>query len=166
MTGVDGIRHRTKLDPTNVDPNVWEDMRSYARTVFAPPYLEVLENIASPFVNLITDYCSPRSCFLGGRVLLVGDASSLLRPHIAFSTNQAAYQTLLTERMVRGEISPTMWEYQVTKATHLHWRRSVWFGEFFQKPFHVSIRSAVCYWITAALARFRTWMGWLPRQSI
>ncbi|KAF2438767.1 hypothetical protein P171DRAFT_436680 [Karstenula rhodostoma CBS 690.94] len=141
-------------------------MKAYARTIFAPPYLEVLETISSPFVHLITDYCSPRACFFGGKALLVGDAFSLLRPHIAFSTNQAAYQALITESFVKGEIGPELWEYQVTKAAYLHWRRSVWFGDFFQRAFYAPLGSAVCYWVTAALARFRTWVGWLPRQSI
>lgn len=125
MTDVKGVRHRTKLGPNDVNPRIWEEMRSNARTIFAPPYVEVLENNPSPFVHLRTDCCSSRAIFHGGIVLLVGDASSLLRPHIALSTNHAAYQALLTERLMKGEINPEVWEYQVTKSKYLHWRPSV-----------------------------------------
>lgn len=166
MTDVDGKRHHTKLAPGKVHPEVWEKQKVSAKTLFAPPYLEVIEMISSPFLHLITDYCSPRASFAGGKVLLVGDASTLLRPHIAFSTNQAAYHALLTERLVKGELTAEQWEYQVTTAAYLHWRRSVWFGEYFQRPLYVSIGSAVLFWATSSLAKVRIWIGWLQEQAI
>ncbi|KAI0474594.1 hypothetical protein F4859DRAFT_521703 [Xylaria cf. heliscus] len=166
MTDVDGKLHHTKLPPGKVHPEVWKKQRAYAETLFAPAYLEVIQEIASPFVHLITDFCSPRAAFSGGKVLMVGDASTLLRPHIAFSTNQAAYHALLTEKLVTGRITAEEWEYQVTTAAHFHWRRSVWFGEYFQQPFHVSMVSAVLFWATFALVKVRTWAGWLPEQAV
>jgi hypothetical protein len=166
MTGVDGRRHHTKASPGQVRPEVWEKQKAYAKTLFPPSYLEVIEKIPSPFLHLITDYCSPRASFAGGKVLLVGDASTLLRPHIAFSTNQAACHALLTEKLVTGELTAEEWEYQVTTAGYLHYRRSVWFGEYFQRPIYVSLASGVLFWGTSTLARLRTWIGWLPAQAI
>lgn len=166
MTDVDGVRHHTQLPPGKVRPEVWEKQRSLANKLFATPYLEVLEKVESPFLHQITDYCSPKASFAGGKVLMVGDAATLLRPHIAFSTNQAAYHTMITERLVKGEITIQQWDYQVTAAAYLHWRRSVWFGEFFQRPLYVSIGSAVAYWGTAALARIRIGLKWLPQQAV
>ncbi|KAI1099777.1 FAD/NAD(P)-binding domain-containing protein [Jackrogersella minutella] len=166
MTDVDGKRHHTKVTPGKVRPEVWRRQKAYAETLFAPPYLEILEKITSPFLHSITDYCSPRASFAGGKVLLVGDASTLLRPHIAFSTNQAAYHALLTEILVTGQTTPEEWEYQVTTAGYLHWRRSLWFGQYFQRPLYVSIGSALFFWATSALAKARIWMGWLPEQAI
>lgn len=165
MTDASGKRHHTQLGPGLVRPEIWEKQKDLARTLFAPPYLEVMEKIGSPFLHQITDYCAPRASFAGGRVLLVGDAAALLRPHIAFSTSQAAAHALLTEALVRGELSAGQWEYRVTKAAYLHWRRSLWFGEFFQKPLYVSLGSALLYWAAAALARVRTCLGWLPPQA-
>ncbi|KAI0179313.1 hypothetical protein GGR52DRAFT_299848 [Hypoxylon sp. FL1284] len=166
MTGVDGIRRHTKLPPGQVRPEAWEKQKAHARTVFAPSYLELVEKIASPFLHLITDYYSPRASFAGGRVLLVGDAATLLRPHLAFSTNQAAYHTLLTEKLVTGRLTAEEWEYQVTTAAYLHWRRSVWFGEYFQRPLYLSIWSGLLFWAASALARVRIWFGWLPKQEL
>lgn len=166
MTDASGKLHHTQLAPGQVRPEIWEKQKDFAKTLFSNPYLEVLEKIGSPFLHLITDYCSPRASFADGKVLLVGDAATLLRPHIAFSTNQAAYHALLTEKLVQGHLTTEQWEYQVSTAAYLHWRRSLWFGEFFQRPIYVSIGSAVLFWATSAIARIRTWLGWLPQQAI
>lgn len=165
MTDINGRLHHTKLSSDEVQPKIWEKQKAFAKSIFAPPYFEVLEKIDSPFLHLITDYCAPRASFAGGKALTVGDASTLLRPHIAFSTNQAAYHALLTEKLVTGQLTAEEWEYQVCTAGYLHWRRSLWFGEFFQTPLYLSIRSAVLYWATSALAKVRIWMGWIPPQA-
>ncbi|KAI1778118.1 FAD/NAD(P)-binding domain-containing protein [Hypoxylon cercidicola] len=166
MTDINGERRHTQLPPGKTRPEVWEKQRAYAKTIFALPYLEVLERIASPFVHIVTDYCSSRASFAGGKVLLVGDAATLLRPHLAFSTNQGAYHALLTEKLVTGRLTAEEWEYQVTTAAYLHWRRSVWYGEYLQRPLYVSIWSALLFWAPSALARVRIWLGWLPKQEI
>jgi hypothetical protein len=72
----------------------------------------------------------------------------------------------LTEQLVKGEISTEQWEYQVTSAAHLHWRRSVWFGEFFQRPLYVSFVSAVQYWLLSGIVKVKIWLGWLPKQFV
>ena len=166
MTDVNDVRHHTQLPPGKVRPEVWKKQRDAAKALFAPPYLEVLEMIDSPFLHQITDYCSPRASFVGGKVLMVGDAATLLRPHIAFSTNQSAYHTTLTEKLVKGELTTEQWDYQVTTAAYLHWKRSIWFGQYFQQPFYVSVGSALAYWATAILARVRIGLKWLPQQAI
>jgi hypothetical protein len=162
MTDVDGRYHHTKVAPGQVNPDVWVQQRAYARTVFSGPYREILDRIDSPFIHLITDYCAPRVSFAEGKCLLVGDAAALLRPHIAYSTNQAAYHTSLTERLVKGEITSAQWEYQVSVTAYLHWQRSVWYGEYFQSPIYKSISSGVYYWMLLATAKVRFWLGWLP----
>ncbi|XXH03954.1 hypothetical protein Hte_010362 [Hypoxylon texense] len=165
MTDVDGKRHHTQLPPGSVRVEVWEKQRAIARKVFEPPHLDIIEKIASPFLHLITDYHSRRASFAGGKVLLFGDAAPLVLPHLVFSTNQAAYHALLTERLVTGYITSEEWEYQLTTAAYLHWRRSIWFGQYFQQPLYVSIGSAVLFWATSTLARLRTQIGWLPKPK-
>lgn len=93
------------------------------------------------------------------KVLLVGDAATLLRPHIAYSTNQSAYHTLLTEKLLKGELTTEQWDYQVTTAGYLHWRRSLWFGDSFQRPLYRSLGSALLYWATATLAKVSIWLA-------
>ena len=173
MTDVDGVRHRTSVPPGKVRKDIWSVQQAQARLFyvsgkgFPPPYLEILSGIASPFVHLITDYVSPSAAFADGKVLLVGDAAALFRPHIAFSTNQAAAHALLTEKLLTGVIKDTKeWEWQILTAGSLHWMRSVWFGDWFQRPFRVAIWSGVTYWWAAAKAKFWCALGWLPEQAI
>ena len=173
MTDIDGVRHRTSLPPGKVKEETWNAQRARARLshasyhAFPPPYLEILFSITSPFVHLITDYVSPSVAFADGKVLLVGDAATLVRPHIAFSTNQAASHALLTERLVKGEIKNVRdWEWQVLTAGSLHWKRSVWFGDWFQRPFRMAVWSGVAYWVAAAKVKLFCALGWLAEQAI
>ena len=122
------------------------------------PFKEVMSNIAHPFIQVITDYHSPRASFGDGRVLLVGDALTLLRPHVAFSTNQAAFDCRCAESLMKGEITAAGWENQVVRFGHLHWRRSIWFGKWFQSPLYISVFAGIQYWLAAATdARGQRW---------
>lgn len=98
-----------------------------------------------------------------GKELAGSDDLSLLLP--AFFTNRAAYHTTAAERLIKAELTIQQWDYQVTTAGYLHSRRSIWFGELFQRPMYVSIGSAALYWATAAIARVRIWLNWLSQQA-
>lgn len=137
---------------------------------FPAPFRELLSLIDAPFLHLITDYPpAERTCFLGGKVRLVGDAVTLMRPHAAFSTNQAAAHAALMGRWLdRGEtagMSEREWEYQVAKSAELHWARSIWYGEYLQNSSMVSAvwHGAVRYWLLAAGYWVRYWCGWVDR---
>ena len=39
------------------------------------------------------------------------------------------------------------WEGQVVNFGRLHWRRSIWFGEWFQRPLLLSVWAGVQYWL-------------------
>ena len=53
--------------------------------------LEIMNGIAQPFIQVIKDCHFLGVSFGEGKVLLVGDATIFFRPHIAFSTNQTAF---------------------------------------------------------------------------
>jgi len=165
MTDADAIHHHTSVPAGKVRASIWARQRELAHSLFIPPYLEVIEKIASPFIHLITDYWSPQASFANGKVLLIGDASALMRPHIAFSTNQAAFQCMLVVELVKGELSSRTWDWQITRFTYLHWRRSVWFGEYFQRPLYSSLFAAVSYWAAAAVQTARYWSGTMPQAG-
>lgn len=87
-----------------------------------------MSKIAHPFMQKVIDYSSPRAAFLDSKVLLVGDALTLFRPHTAFSTNQATFDCLQMEQYVNGEIEHSACETEVLQIANLHWLRSVWWG--------------------------------------
>lgn len=96
--------------------------------------------------DVIKDYHSPKTSFGEWRVLLVGDATTLFCPHIAFSTNQAAFECHNVLRLVKGEMTAADWEQRVVRFGYLHWRRSIWFGEWVQSPLYTSIFTGIRYW--------------------
>lgn len=60
--------------------------------------------MALPFASTATSIASPRAVFFDGALLLVGDALAQLQPHVGSSTNQAALDALLVERVLKGEM--------------------------------------------------------------
>ena len=64
-------------------------------------------------VTSVTSIASPRAVFFNGKLLLVGDALAQFRPHVGSSTNQAALDALLLEKVFKGEIGLDQWEEQV-----------------------------------------------------
>ena len=144
MTDQDGHQHKATV---LIREDVWRKQCLHGNEVFTAPYKEVMGKIAHPYVQKITDYCSPRAAFLEGKVLLVGDAMTLFRPHIAFANNQAAFDCLQTKRYLDGEIDLSTWETEVLRFGHLHWLRSVWWGESFQRGRLYSLPAAFWYWL-------------------
>ncbi|KAK7708884.1 hypothetical protein SLS63_013366 [Diaporthe eres] len=130
---IDGHRHHNIVPAGNVREDVWDSyLERAARVPFPPPLLEIITKIQQPFIQVITDHCSRSAAFEGGRVLLVGDALSLFRPHTAFSSTQAAFHALMIEDYLGGKISLRDWEVKVLRYSHLHWLQSIWWGKFYQ----------------------------------
>ena len=162
MTDVDGFEHRISIPAGKVRPELWAQQQKIARILFIPPYLEVIEKIASPFVHLVTDFCTPQASFVNGKVLLVGDASALLRPHVAFSTNQAAFQCMMVEKLVKGETTLKQWDWQITRFTYVHWCKSIAFGESYQRPWTSSMLPTLRSWVVSTLNNWRYRLGTMP----
>ena len=159
MTDKNGHRHYTSVPPAKVRDTVWKAQQALANSLLIAPYKEIISKIASPFVHLITDYRSPRASMAEGKILLVGDAFTLYRPHIAFSTNQAAWNCMMVEKLVKGEMAAAVWEQEMTRFAYLHWCRSVWYGEYWQRPLWLSVFSAARYWMAAVRQLVRYWCG-------
>lgn len=87
-TDAEGGHHEFTIAPPLIRDDVIAAMRRDAETVMAPPFLDVLRKIDRPFFTPIYDFASPRMVF--GRVVLVGDAASVARPHMGFGVSKAA----------------------------------------------------------------------------
>ena len=124
MTDIDGHRHRSTVPPGKICPKVWAKQQAYGRRVLAAPIKELVDKITSPFVTAISDCQAPRASFFANKLLLVGDALALFRPHIAQSTNQAATNCMLLEKTLIGEMDFSEWEKQVIHYAHLTRLRS------------------------------------------
>jgi 2,6-dihydroxypyridine 3-monooxygenase len=88
MVDVNGARQEISLAPGTVRPDRVEELRRVADGVLARQLAELVRQTAEPFVQVVFDIEVPRMAF--GRVCLIGDAASALRPHVAAGTAKAA----------------------------------------------------------------------------
>lgn len=106
IDSIDGYRHHNIVPAGHVREDIWNAQLMRAKMALLPvAFYEVMSKIQRPFIQVITDFCSTKAAFEDGKVLLVGDAVSLFRPHIAFSGTQAAYHALRVEQYLDGKIT-------------------------------------------------------------
>ncbi|KAK7932312.1 hypothetical protein PG985_003024 [Apiospora marii] len=158
IDGVDGHRHHNIVPAGRVRQDIWDTRVDMARRIpLTAPFLEVITKIERPFVQVITEFCSERAAFEDGRVLLVGDALSLYRPHTAFSATQAAFDALQVREHVDGKISVQRWENRVLRFARLHWLQSIWWGSYYQHRRPFALLMAMRYWAYCAVDRLKAW---------
>jgi len=92
---------------------IWQKQKAYAAQVMTPCFLELVNQTTLPFVSTIRDRSSSRASFLDGRVLLVGEALTLMRPHTGMSFNHSAVNCLTLQKVLRDQLTLRAWESEV-----------------------------------------------------
>lgn len=155
---IDGHRHHNIVPAGHVRKDIWDMRLEKAKSKPLPiPLLEVITKIKRPFIQVITEYCSPRSAFENGRVLVVGDALSLYRPHTAFSATKAALHALCVEEYVGGVMSLHKWEETVLRYSLLHSSQSTWYDKFYQHHMAIALMAGLRYWTYCAIDQLTSW---------
>jgi 2,6-dihydroxypyridine 3-monooxygenase len=121
MVDVDGHRQEISLPPGKVRPEALDELRRAAGRDLAPQLAETVRATAEPFLQVVFDIDVPRMAF--GRVCLIGDAASALRPHIAAGTAKAAEAAwMLADAVVAAEhdvvAALESWEPLVLELEH------------------------------------------------
>ncbi|KAI0156749.1 FAD/NAD(P)-binding domain-containing protein [Hypoxylon sp. FL1284] len=156
IDGVDGHRHHNTVPPGRVKENVWSAQVDSARSqAFPATIFEIISKIRQPFIQVITDFCSPRAVFENGKVVVIGDALALFRPHTGYGASQAAFHALTVVDYINGKIRSTEWEDTVLQYSGLHWSESVWWGNFYQAAFSSALLAGLRYWARLVLGRAR-----------
>lgn len=88
LTDADGVHYPLGIPPNKVAWRQVAAMREAARNLLAPQFAEIIEKTAQPFLQPIFDLSSTQIAF--GRVLLMGDASFVARPHVGMGVTKAA----------------------------------------------------------------------------
>ncbi len=88
LTDGDGQRHELSIPPILVAPAVVDEMRCHANRVLSPWFRDVVARTSQPFFQPIYDLAVPRMA--EGRVVLVGDAAFVVRPHVGAGVLKAA----------------------------------------------------------------------------
>lgn len=129
MTDVEGTAHRITMPPGKTDPKAWEKQREIAKEKLPPQFAEIVRATKKPFVQVITDVISPTNEFMGGKVILVGDALAGFRPHTVASTSQAAFDAMILADMIEGKVSREEWKKQTMAYARTIQKRGVDMGE-------------------------------------
>ncbi|THX29001.1 FAD/NAD(P)-binding domain-containing protein, partial [Aureobasidium pullulans] len=164
MTDIFGQTHHSTLQPGMLRPEVWEQQVKFAQANFAAPFVELVENTSQPFVAAVSDNICDRATFMNGKVILVGDALALFRPHIALSANQAAYDCLELQKVLKGEMSMKHWERNVLGYAAKTRQLSVVVGTFSQYGGWKLIKSVLVYALLLLRQGMLSLVRWLTRS--
>jgi len=88
LTDDNGIVHALSIPPPLIRDDAIAAMRAAAERLLAPQLREIVRLIDEPLLQPIYDLASPRLAF--GRVVLVGDAAFVARPHVGAGVSKAA----------------------------------------------------------------------------
>ncbi|WP_024520439.1 FAD binding domain-containing protein [Bradyrhizobium sp. Tv2a-2] len=82
-----GVHHAVSIPPPKVRSDVIARLRKDARDFLPPPMLEILSRVSKPFFTPIYDLLVDRMAY--GRVVLIGDAAAVARPHVGMGIAKA-----------------------------------------------------------------------------
>jgi 2-polyprenyl-6-methoxyphenol hydroxylase-like FAD-dependent oxidoreductase len=102
-TDANGRRHGMAIAPPLIRPDIITGIKATAWTLVAPQIAEIFSR-AQPFFQPIFDLESPRTVF--GRVVLIGDAAFVARPHVGAGVTKAALDAAsLAQIAMDGDLS-------------------------------------------------------------
>jgi 2-polyprenyl-6-methoxyphenol hydroxylase-like FAD-dependent oxidoreductase len=76
MTDGQGTRYTYTLPMGRMRQEVAQAIKNQAAAGLPPQIAEAVQKTAQPFVQIVTDNIAGENCFLGGKMLLVGDAAA------------------------------------------------------------------------------------------
>jgi 2-polyprenyl-6-methoxyphenol hydroxylase-like FAD-dependent oxidoreductase len=87
-TDATGKRHGVAIPPPLIRHEFIRELKTTAETVLAPEMATIVARTEQPLLQAIFDLESPQLVF--GRVVLLGDAAFVARPHVVAGTTKAA----------------------------------------------------------------------------
>jgi hypothetical protein len=128
FTDIEGEKHSTTVPRGKVRPEIWGRVREDARTLISPALVELLDKTDMPFVSAIRDLDPSKGFLCDGKLLLVGDAFALCRPHMGAAVNRAALQIQHLETVFQGESSLEDWETKSVEEAEKVNKETIAFG--------------------------------------
>jgi 2-polyprenyl-6-methoxyphenol hydroxylase-like FAD-dependent oxidoreductase len=115
LTDATGRHHPNGIAPSLIRDAVREEMRLLAGRVLAPQFAESIQRARVEFFQPIVDLESSRLVF--GRVVLVGDAAFVARPHVAMGVPKAFGDVLALVHAVRepGDPGPALRAFEAER---------------------------------------------------
>lgn len=98
LSDADGQHYPLGIPPNKVDWRQVAEMRVAARGLLAPQFAEIIEKTAQPFLQPIFDVASEQIAF--GRVVLMGDAAFVARPHVGMGVTKAGQDAMVLAQSI------------------------------------------------------------------
>jgi len=102
-TDLTGRNHGIAMPPPLIRPDVTASIKSDARRLLAPHIATLVER-SQPFFQAIFDVESPRLAV--GRVVLLGDAAFVARPHVGMGVTKGALDALCLYKSLQQSANP------------------------------------------------------------
>lgn len=115
MTDREGIQHNVTVPADKAHPEVWKAQLSRRDAVISPLWQKLFAISSTPLLSAIYSFENVKSSFFGGKLLLVGEAYTQVRPHLGASCDIAAMQALNLPRVLSGEMNICEWESMVAQ---------------------------------------------------
>jgi 2-polyprenyl-6-methoxyphenol hydroxylase-like FAD-dependent oxidoreductase len=135
LTGRDGRRHDLSIPPGQVAPEAVAELCADAQALLAPCCAEVVLLTEQPFIQAIYDLSSPRLVF--GRVILIGDAAFVARPHAGMGVTKAGLDALtLAQALTAPDPAAALIEWQRRRLRYGRAlvERARWLGAYLGEP--------------------------------
>jgi 2-polyprenyl-6-methoxyphenol hydroxylase-like FAD-dependent oxidoreductase len=162
LTGQDGRRYDLSIPPRQVAADAVRQLYEDADRLLAPCCAEVVHLSREPFIQAIYDLASPRLVF--GRVILIGDAGFVARPHAGMGVTKAALDALtLAEALAAPEAGAlAAWQRARLRYGRAVVERACWLGGYLNEPAPAAARWAANLPALAATLMAETAIsGWL-----
>ncbi|KAI0405742.1 FAD binding domain protein [Xylaria palmicola] len=155
FTDIKGRHHKNTVPAGLICTAVWERHRDQMLPHMAAPFADLIRTTKSPFVTKVNDVLCTESSFFDDRVILVGDASTTVRPHLAASTDHAAWQCLSLAKVLSGQSTQRRRSRDVAAESERLWLTSRLVGYFGQSSWLSLLQTTFSYILFSIRTRFR-----------
>jgi 2-polyprenyl-6-methoxyphenol hydroxylase-like FAD-dependent oxidoreductase len=135
LTGRDGRRYDLAIPPGQVTRETSAELYADAKALLAPCCAEAVRLAREPFLQAIYDLESPRLVF--GRVILIGDAAFVARPHAGMGATKAGLDAWsLAGALASPDLAAALreWERRRLRYGRALVARSRWLGAYLSEP--------------------------------
>jgi 2-polyprenyl-6-methoxyphenol hydroxylase-like FAD-dependent oxidoreductase len=114
LTDESGTTHSISIPPPLIRRAAIEDMRAAGMSLVAPQFRQVLKLMDEPILQPIYDLETPQMAF--GRVVIIGDAAFVARPHVGAGVAKAADDaTALANALANDDVKPALKTFEAQR---------------------------------------------------
>ncbi|KAL6152611.1 hypothetical protein ACJQWK_04564 [Exserohilum turcicum] len=115
MTDVNGVCHNSTVPSDLLRQEVWDAQIKRRQSALSPLWQRIFQQSRPPLLTAVRAFDNTRASFFNGKLLLVGEAFTQIRPHLGASCDIAAVSALHLPRVLSGEMPMRELETKVAK---------------------------------------------------